>query len=167
MAHLLYGSDAHRDGKRFIVRADEELTAFLELEIDGFGRRVIFELPAVDLSKKATPPPSVPIPELAARSLLTTLAHAAAERSAQRSLAWRVTSLTNAPTGSDEHSAVWTGSEMIIWGGLGDRCISLNTGGKYCVQPASDHRHPAERRRSLACRQRPTDQLGPKQTPVI
>jgi hypothetical protein len=24
--------DAHRDAKRFIVRADEELTAFLELE---------------------------------------------------------------------------------------------------------------------------------------
>jgi hypothetical protein len=60
MAYLLYGSDAHRDGKRFIVRADEELTAFLELEIDGFGQRVIFELPAVDLSKKATPPPSLP-----------------------------------------------------------------------------------------------------------
>jgi hypothetical protein len=25
-------SDAHRDGKRFIVHADEKLTAFLELE---------------------------------------------------------------------------------------------------------------------------------------
>jgi hypothetical protein len=24
--------DAHRDGKRFIVRADEKLTAFMELE---------------------------------------------------------------------------------------------------------------------------------------
>jgi len=24
--------DAHRDGKRFVVRADEQLTAFLELE---------------------------------------------------------------------------------------------------------------------------------------
>ena len=29
-------ADAHRgNGKRFIVRADEKLTAFLELEIDG------------------------------------------------------------------------------------------------------------------------------------
>jgi hypothetical protein len=27
--------DAHRDGKRFVVRADEKLTAFLELEIGG------------------------------------------------------------------------------------------------------------------------------------
>jgi hypothetical protein len=25
-------ADAHRDGKRFIVRADEKLTAFIELE---------------------------------------------------------------------------------------------------------------------------------------
>jgi hypothetical protein len=27
-----FGVDAHRDGKRFVVRADEKLTAFLELE---------------------------------------------------------------------------------------------------------------------------------------
>jgi hypothetical protein len=25
-------ADAHRDGKRFVVRADEKLTAFLELQ---------------------------------------------------------------------------------------------------------------------------------------
>ena len=34
--------DAHRDGNRFIVRADEKLTAFMELE------RAIYEF-AVDL----------------------------------------------------------------------------------------------------------------------
>jgi hypothetical protein len=28
-------ADAHRDGKRFVVRADETLTAFLELESAG------------------------------------------------------------------------------------------------------------------------------------
>jgi hypothetical protein len=26
--------DAHRDGRRFIVRADEKLTAFMELELE-------------------------------------------------------------------------------------------------------------------------------------
>jgi hypothetical protein len=31
-------SDAHRDGKRFVVRADEKLTAFLELEMGLSGR---------------------------------------------------------------------------------------------------------------------------------
>ena len=30
---------------------------------------------------------------------------------------WTGTSTTNAPTGRDNHTAVWTGSEMIVWGG--------------------------------------------------
>jgi hypothetical protein len=30
---------------------------------------------------------------------------------------WTATSTTNAPFGRDYHSAVWTGSEMIVWGG--------------------------------------------------
>ena len=45
--HTIWIADAHRgDGKRFVVRADEKLTAFLELEaaisknsIDTFCRR--------------------------------------------------------------------------------------------------------------------------------
>ena len=28
-------ADAHREGKRFVVRADEKLTAFAELESEG------------------------------------------------------------------------------------------------------------------------------------
>jgi hypothetical protein len=28
----IFIADAHRDGKRFVVRADEKLTAFMELE---------------------------------------------------------------------------------------------------------------------------------------
>jgi len=31
-------ADAHRDGQRFIVRADEKLTAFMELEWAILGR---------------------------------------------------------------------------------------------------------------------------------
>ena len=30
---------------------------------------------------------------------------------------WIATSMTNVPTGRFQHSAVWTGSEMIVWGG--------------------------------------------------
>jgi hypothetical protein len=41
-ARAIFIVDAHRDGKRFIVRADEKLTAFLELE------RAVYEF-AVDL----------------------------------------------------------------------------------------------------------------------
>ena len=43
---------------------------------------------------------------------------------------WTATSTTNAPTGRQSHTAVWTGSEMIVWGGAGTSGF-LNTGGRY------------------------------------
>ena len=46
---------------------------------------------------------------------------------------WTPTTLTNAPTGRAGHTAVWTGSEMIVWGGDDPNWGYLNTGGK--VQP--------------------------------
>jgi hypothetical protein len=38
----MFNADAHRDGKHFVVRADEKLTAFMELElaIRGVGRHL-------------------------------------------------------------------------------------------------------------------------------
>jgi N-acetylneuraminic acid mutarotase len=48
---------------------------------------------------------------------------------------WTATSTTNAPEGREFHTAVWTGSEMIIWGGDSDSGYS-NTGGRY--NPAND-----------------------------
>jgi hypothetical protein len=48
---------------------------------------------------------------------------------------WTATSTTNAPTGRDFHTAVWTGTEMIVWGGYSFAC-DLNTGGRY--NPTSD-----------------------------
>src|SRR5205823_6151409 len=39
---------------------------------------------------------------------------------------WTATSTTNAPTARLAHTAVWTGSEMVVWGGT-----NLNTGGRY------------------------------------
>ena len=42
------------------------------------------------------------------------------------------TALPGPPDGRIEHTAVWTGSEMIVWGGNGDQ----NTGGKY--NPSTD-----------------------------
>jgi N-acetylneuraminic acid mutarotase len=43
---------------------------------------------------------------------------------------WTATSTTNAPTARQGHTAVWTGSNMVVWGG---RDISgvVNTGGLY------------------------------------
>jgi N-acetylneuraminic acid mutarotase len=42
---------------------------------------------------------------------------------------WAATSTTNAPEAREAHTAVWSGSEMIVWGGVGANFV--NTGGKY------------------------------------
>ncbi len=50
---------------------------------------------------------------------------------------WTATSTADAPHPRDSHTAVWTGSEMITWGGgyfVGSNFIVLNTGGRYCAQ---------------------------------
>ena len=46
---------------------------------------------------------------------------------------WMPTTLTDAPHSRGRHSAVWTGTEMIVWGGIFGRPqeITLNTGGRY------------------------------------
>ena len=47
---------------------------------------------------------------------------------------WRATSVISAPSGRESHTAVWTGSDMIVWGGLVDDTTSYTTsGGHYCV----------------------------------
>jgi N-acetylneuraminic acid mutarotase len=48
---------------------------------------------------------------------------------------WTATSTANAPEARAYHAAVWTGSEMIVWGGAGLFAL-LNTGGKY--NPSTD-----------------------------
>ena len=48
---------------------------------------------------------------------------------------WTATTLVNVPDARSRHSAVWTGSEMIVWGG-GDNTDFLYTGGRY--NPADD-----------------------------
>jgi hypothetical protein len=48
---------------------------------------------------------------------------------------WTATSITNAPDGRVGHTAVWTGSEMIVWGGFFADNIGnthpFDTGGRY------------------------------------
>src|SRR5438094_275034 len=48
---------------------------------------------------------------------------------------WRAASKTGAPSARAHHSAVWTGSEMIVWGGCSGGGIlcstATNTGGRY------------------------------------
>lgn len=50
---------------------------------------------------------------------------------------WTATSTTGAPDQRSSHTAVWTGSEMIVWGGSnGSGGSRFNTGGKY--NPSTD-----------------------------
>jgi N-acetylneuraminic acid mutarotase len=48
---------------------------------------------------------------------------------------WTATSTTNAPAVSKYYTAVWTGTEMIIWGGYGETS-AFNTGSRY--NPSTD-----------------------------
>jgi N-acetylneuraminic acid mutarotase len=48
---------------------------------------------------------------------------------------WTATSTTNVPSARDFHTSVWTGSEMIVWGGAGFGGL-FNTGGRY--NPTTD-----------------------------
>jgi N-acetylneuraminic acid mutarotase len=47
---------------------------------------------------------------------------------------WTAVTTANAPVARSEHSAIWTGTEMMIWGGLG--ATPLNDGSRY--NPAAD-----------------------------
>ncbi len=51
---------------------------------------------------------------------------------------WQITS-TNAatvPAQRNSHTAVWTGAEMIVWGGIGSNSTNFNSGGRY--NPTTD-----------------------------
>src|SRR5207247_872868 len=48
---------------------------------------------------------------------------------------WTATSTTSAPAGRYLHTAVWTGTEMIVWGGT-DGSSLFTTGGRY--SPGTD-----------------------------
>jgi len=49
---------------------------------------------------------------------------------------WRASILYGAPDARDEHTAVWTGTEMIVWGGMGDYPTYKASGARY--DPATD-----------------------------
>jgi len=49
---------------------------------------------------------------------------------------WTPTSMVGAPTARRRHVAVWTGSQLLIWGGEGPVGTSLASGGRY--NPSTD-----------------------------
>lgn len=53
---------------------------------------------------------------------------------------WKPLSCTGAPEARSQMAAVWTGTEMIVWGGFGDDAKAWSNGGRYL--PGTDHWAP-------------------------
>jgi N-acetylneuraminic acid mutarotase len=63
---------------------------------------------------------------------------------------WTAVDTTGAPAPRSRHAAVWTGSEMIVWGGA-DGSNTLNDGGRY--DPAGNNWTAMSSVRALPSRQ--------------
>ena len=87
-----------------------------------------------------------------ARRLLISLAALATGTVASAGATWSPTSLTGAPTARFNHTAVWTGSKMIVWGGNDDG--NVNSGAIY--DPATDTWTATSTAGAPAARQRHT-----------
>src|SRR6202040_2421833 len=44
---------------------------------------------------------------------------------------WTPTGLVGVPLGRVAHTSIWSGSEMIVWGGADETFNDTNTGGRY------------------------------------
>ena len=54
---------------------------------------------------------------------------------------WLPTSVSDVtPIGRRQHATVWTGNEMIVWGGQGTYDYGQNSGGRYCACSGGDAR---------------------------
>src|SRR5260370_37365047 len=62
---------------------------------------------------------------------------------------WIATSTTNAPLARGGHTAVWTGSEMIVWGGV-NQSVGRHNPARNSWKPTSTINAPAGRARHTA-----------------
>jgi N-acetylneuraminic acid mutarotase len=67
---------------------------------------------------------------------------------------WTLTSTTGAPAWRERHTAVWTGTEMIVWGGYTGGSGVTSTGARY--NPATDKWTPTSTTNTPAARSRHT-----------
>src|SRR4029453_18714955 len=98
----------------------------------------------------------VPVTKMAAATANYTLPAISDQPSDCIDDSWTTTNTTNAPTGRYNHAAVWTGSEMIVWGGNDDTLLGhvLNPGGRY--NPSTDRWSPTSTTNAPTARQYPT-----------
>ena len=78
----------------------------------------------------------VPVPMAAVSGANYTLPAIASDVPDSCTVPWTPTSTTNAPAGRTFYTAVWTGAEMIVWGGWDEVVTYFNTGGRY--NPSTD-----------------------------
>ena len=67
---------------------------------------------------------------------------------------WRPMTTSNAPTARAQFMAVWTGTEMLVWGGSADGMYELDTGGRY--NPVTDTWTPMSTSNAPPPRMQPT-----------
>ena len=101
------------------------------------AERLIADLSAQDQTRHVESPQS---DELRAMSVATTLGQVVytlpkiADTCTDDT--WTATTTANAPVARTHHTAVWTGTEMIVWGGFDNVVSYSNTGGRY--NPSTD-----------------------------
>ena len=97
------------------------------------AERLIADLSAQDQTRRIESP-QTDAPHAVATTLgqvVYTLPEIAEAGNTPCTHAWTPTSTANAPEGRQNHTAIWTGSEMIVWGGSNGFVGTFNTGGRY------------------------------------
>ena len=79
---------------------------------------------------------------------------------------WTATSTNNVPDGRYRHTAVWTGSEMIVWGGILYSNTYTSSGSRYCAQSGPPTPTPTPTATPTPCTGRCTPTPRPRPTPA-
>jgi hypothetical protein len=121
---------------RFVIAeclARPVLAERLTTNLYAHGKRIHGEIKVQPEYRRASPDNRVPY-DMAAASASYSLPAISDRPGGCIDETWTATSTTNAPAARASHAAVWTGSEMIVWGGYGGSYF--NTGGRY--NPSTD-----------------------------
>ena len=96
------------------------------------AERLIADLSAQDQTRHIESPQTEALRAMSGVTTLGQVVYTLPEIAEACTDQWASTSTSNAPSARYDHTAVWTGSEMIVWGGV----YPTNTGGRY--NPSTD-----------------------------
>ena len=98
------------------------------------AERLIADLSVRDQTRHVESPQTEALPAMSVATTLGQVIYTLPKIANACTDQWAATSRSNAPFDRELHTAVWTGSEMIVWGGVFGGV--LNTGGRY--NPSTD-----------------------------